>query len=281
MTYNKPQDVTYTDMCIYIDENVYKSSHNEYLVYEYLYHIVLMLARKASLFSHNKYYDGFAIFGATRIYRRLTNKKQFEFDSEGIPRMHKIKSVLNYAKTILYPLKVDFEQEEYCQNLSKEAYAEAEYNYNNVIKSSLNDINIVDFSYTMQDVGKTCEKFLSTIPYSKDSKEWMNIYVSVMLTFMNYVTLRNKFVRRIEHLQSTLRLKDTHIEGFFKDERNSAPILFHLDSSMSNYITVLARQLKHIVAKDLSSILNTDVSYDYQLMDIAKELSDIGGSNED
>lgn len=267
MTYDKPKNVKYTDMCIYIDENVYEPNHDQVLVYQYIYHVVLMLAKQASLFTEHRYYDGFAIFGANRIYRRLTNKKQFEYNSDGTPKMTKIKSVLNYAKKILYHLKVDYEQQEYSQALSKDSVDNTDYNYDNIIKSSLSGINLVNFELTMSDVGKTCKKFLQTIPYPVNSAEWLNIYVSVMLTFMNQVTLKNKQLQRIAHLESTCRLRDYHIENFYNTERYSEPVLFHLDSSMSNYITVLARQLRHIVGNDLSSILHTDISYDYMLVD--------------
>ena len=61
MIYQKPKDVTYTEMCMYIDDNVYKDNFDERLVYEYIYHIVYMLAKKAQYFKKNSYYDDFAI----------------------------------------------------------------------------------------------------------------------------------------------------------------------------------------------------------------------------
>lgn len=270
MTFDKPEDISYTEMCIYIDENIYEDEFDADLIYQYLYHIVLMLARKHQLFGKHCYYDGFALFGATRIYFRLTNKKQFQHNDDGTPKMQKIKSVLNYAKNILYPLKVDYEQSEYCQSIVTTSNdKDIVYNYDNIVKQYLDGLHLVEFDMTMQDVCKTCKVFLSTIPYKRDSVEWLNIYTSVMLTFLNSVTLRNKSKKRIEHLQSTTRLKDSHITSFFEDERDSAPILFHLDSSMSDYITVLTRQLRRIVAKDLSSILHTAVTSDIQLSELS------------
>ena len=82
MTFIRPKDVTYTDMCIYIDNNIYTDNYDVNTVYEYLYHIIFMLAKQSQLFNKHKYYDSFAIFGASRVYFRLTNKKQFELKSK-------------------------------------------------------------------------------------------------------------------------------------------------------------------------------------------------------
>lgn len=266
MTFNKPSNLTYTDMCIYIDENVYKESFDETLVYEYLYHIILMLAKKAQIFEKHHYYDDFAVYGASRVYFRLTNKKQYQYKDDGTPKMEKIKSVLNYIKGILYPLKVDFQQSEYCQTISKECYVEdITYTFNNLIGNCIDEFNFCEFGLTFNDISKTCKKFLQTIPYKSNSSEWLNIYISVMLTFLNNVTLSNNKIKRLEHLTSTGRIQEQHFVDSYNDEKQQRPILFHLDPSMSNYITVLARQLKHIIAKDLTDILQINISTDIRL----------------
>lgn len=259
MTYKKPNNVSYTDMCIYIDDNIYTDNYSEELVFEYLYHIILMLALKAKLFTKHCYYDGFAIFAASKVFFRLTNKKQSELTDSGEPVMKRVKSVLNYIKSTLYYLKVDYEQKEYAQSLVAEE-CDTSYNYDNVVRNSARDLSLVEFEMTMHDIAKTCKAFLKTIPYRQSSSEWLNIYTSVLLTFMNSITLRNKNLRRIEHLSSTQRLKDTHLQDMFLLEKYDKPVLFHLDASMSDYIVVLTRQLRKLVAKDLSSIIHTNVS---------------------
>ncbi len=209
-----------------------------------------MLASKASLFARHQYYDSFALFAANRLYFRLTNPKQFELIN-GEPRMKKISSILNYANKVLYPIKVDFEQSEYAQTVLSRPEEELEYNYDNVIKSSLEGVYRVEFDMVLHDIGKTCRLFLSTLPYKKNSAEWLNIYVSVMLTLLDSITLKNKNVRRIKHLESTNRLHERHLDSMFGNEKQCEAILFHLPESMRDYITVLTRQLRRIVARDL------------------------------
>lgn len=267
MTYTKPKDVSYVDMCIYIDNNVYNpEGFDEEKVYEYLYHIEHMLARTGRIFNDYKYYGDFAIYSANKLYFRLTNPKQFEFDENNNPKMDKVKSILNFAKSTLHHFRIDFQQSEYCQCISKDAYIdEISYDFNNLLQSELDDLNCCEFGLTFSNIDKTCKQFLNTIPVKRDSSEWLNIYVSVMLTFLNTVTLNNIQKRRIKHLTNTGRLRDEHIYNAYESARNSKAILFHLDESMNDYILVLSRQLRHLIAKDLTDILHTNISNDMVL----------------
>lgn len=266
MMYKKPKDITYTEMCIYIDNNIY-GEYDESLVFEYLYHIMKMLALKSRCFSHTEDYEEFALYAASRLLMRLTNPKQFKKNADGTPMMDKIKSILNYAKKVLQPMRIDYQQSEYSQVVSQEELpGELNYNFDNLISKTLSGLPLCDFKSTMMDVGKTCRHFLQTIPYGTKSAEWMNIYVSVMLTFLNSVTLRNKSNRELNRLEETGYLRDYHIDNDYEQERNEPPILFHLPDHMANYIQVLSRQLQSIVARDLSEILHTKVHADYQLV---------------
>lgn len=255
MIYKKPKDTSYTDMCIYIDNHIYEE-YDESLVFEYLYHLAKMLAIKHKYFHSAGDYDNFAIYVASAMFLRLTTEKS----------LPKVKSVLNYMKSVIYPLKVDFQKSEYSQVVSKDSYVEElNYNFNSILSRSISSLDISDFGITLLDVGATCRKFLSTIPYDKNSSIWMNIYISVLLTFLDSVTLRNKSKRRLNHLDDTNFLKDYHIDNFYEEERSGDPILYHLPEHMKNYISVLSRQLRAIIAKDLCDILQTKVYSDYDL----------------
>lgn len=50
MTYKMPRGVTYTEMAIYIDNHIRDERRDECLIFEYLYHLSYMLARKGSYF---------------------------------------------------------------------------------------------------------------------------------------------------------------------------------------------------------------------------------------
>lgn len=112
--YHKPPDMRYVDMCIYIDANLDKIVNvNEYpeiesKVYEYLYHILYALACKQNFFPHFDDYHLFALYGATELYISMRNKQknagQIVRGKEIVP----IKSCLNFIKSVLFPLKVNY-----------------------------------------------------------------------------------------------------------------------------------------------------------------------------
>ena len=279
MTFEKPKDTTYINMCIYIDNHIYEEDCDFNLVYQYLYLLAYMLASSTQMLKY-KYLDSFALFAANKMYFRLTNKKQFELNDQGEYKVSRVKSIMNYLKSSIYFLKVDFEQSEYYQEISISANEDSlSYNYDNVISNTLSGIDLIEFEMTMGDVTKTCEKFLKTLPYDTNSVEWLNIYISTLLTFLNMVTLDNKSAKRIEHLNQTRGIRQYHYENFYEQQNLQKAVLFHLSDSMSDYIIVLARQLKHLVGRDLSDILHTKVGNDYILVqslseDYAKETYD-------
>ena len=83
MMYEKPKDVTYTQMAIYIDQHAYdenQSEEKDNLIFEYLYHLIEMLAYKAKFFTRNQYYNDFALYVASSVFMRLKNPKQFQYN---------------------------------------------------------------------------------------------------------------------------------------------------------------------------------------------------------
>jgi hypothetical protein len=240
-------------MCIWIDENAYKEGCNEELLFEYLYHISRMLAYKRRFFERADYYDDFAIFMATRIFMRLKNKKQFSENS----KLDKIRSVLNYAKSILYSSKVQFEELNYAQNYVSLDEKDVPYDYSlhDSIISTVDDLSISDFKVYLGDMVKTARGFLYKLPH-KDKAEIDNIYTSCMLSFLNSVVLSNKNKEKMKNLIESGRLTPEHIDKIYKSERDNSIILYHIDQSMKPYITVLVNELRHLFAKDLTTILN-------------------------
>lgn len=261
MTFTYPYGMTYAQMCIFIDENAYSDNPDHDTIYSYLYHIMYMLARKARFYNTHHMYDYYALFSANRLYFRLFNPKQYQFNEDGSPKMTKLTSILNYAKKLMYVLKLDFEQSEYCQTISKEVYPDtlATYNFETILANRVDSISANEFNLSLLDIARTCRKFIDTIPKKKSSAEWLNIYTSVMLTFINHVTMTNKQKARLNHLRGTRRLTESHIDSVYASLSNDEPILFHLDESYKDYITILTNQLKLYVNSELNELIKTNM----------------------
>jgi len=113
MLYKKPNNLKYTTMAIYIDENIYKPDHDQETIYKYLYFLAIMLAHKENLFNIEDEYEEFAIYYASQLYLRLTNKKQFEYNDAGEPKLKRVKSILNYMKSTIGQRAAEFDKYEY------------------------------------------------------------------------------------------------------------------------------------------------------------------------
>lgn len=267
MTYNKPYGVKYVDMCIYIDNNIYDNEFDENLVFEYLYLIVVMLAAKEHYFKCDREYDDFGIFCATKLYFRLTNPKQFQYDDSGQPLLKHIVNILDYIKSMLFRYLSDFVHSEYYTGTSFKATEDnLHYGFNNILIQSTTSIDDIEFNITLSDINSICKEFLDTIPYPRNGVMWINIYVSVLLTFLDSVTLNKWQVGILQHLKGTGNYTDDKLWEMYDENRIVEPTLFHLPETMSNYISVLARQLRSIISDKLSDILHTKISNDFILV---------------
>lgn len=261
MLYELP-DVRYVDMCIYIDNTVYKdvlTEEEETLIFQYLFFLCHMFASKGKFFEKAQYYDDFSVYCATKIFLRLRNPKQFQYDENGNPKLRRVKSVLNYIKSIIDARRVDFQQEFYAQLYQPDdvddLIVDTEYRFADMLSDSIDALSIVEFNTCLGDIIQTARAFLKDIPYYSNKHLWENIYTSCILTFLNQVTVRNKELKRVQKLKS--ELNNDQIERLYRNESKSSTILYHLDESMRDYVTVLVRELKHVIAKDLSLYSDT------------------------
>lgn len=236
-------------MAIWVDEHAYSNNCDENTLYEYLYHLSNMLAHQSAYFSKADDYDQFALFSASRLFLRLNNPKQFEYDADGHPCMEQIKSILNYAKKVMYPYKVDFESEFNLVNKDIQVISAGNFDLGSHLMESTSLFDQLHFSFVFSDIVGIVRAHLSKIPYKKNSSEWMNIYLSCMLTLLDSITLSKKDIERYE-LSKRDQVK--LLEKIYTDLRYAKPILYHLDESMQNYITVLVNELRHVIASELS-----------------------------
>lgn len=130
-----------------------------------------MLARKGKFFHKSQYYDDFAAYLATQLYFRITNPKQFDENS----KMQKIKSILNYMKSIIYARKVMFEQEHYSQVVTPsteedDVEYDVHYSFSDMLSESVDELSRVEFDLCLHSIDKTIKKFLKRIPYYSDKK---------------------------------------------------------------------------------------------------------------
>lgn len=291
MIYTKPKDVTYTQMAMFIDEHAYDedaTTEQNNLIFEYLFHIIEMLAYKAKFFSRYQYYEDFALYVASSVYLRLKNPKQFKYNKDGTPKLKKIKSILNYIKTILYPKKVDFEQECYDQTFQQNSETQLNsdvgigYTFADSLVDSVDELNKVDFKLCLKDLTNTIRAYIFDLPFRDDVVFTNNLYLSCLLTFLSSITPKTYELDRISRLKLAQH-RDIEIDEMLRDTFTlDDVILFHMDNTYKKYVYLLTKRIKHLIANDLSLILNDELGSESVLKSILiQDIIDKGIAQED
>lgn len=286
MLYKRPKGVRYVDMAIYIDNHIYTDDYDPDLVFQYLYHLVVMLSYKYKFFNRSEYYEEFAIHAATDYYMRLTNPKQYIMKEDGTPKLKKVKSILNYIKSTLYPRKVDFEQKFYSQAIVQMVDEDnteeptSGYLISDVISKTLDGMTAIEFDACLSGISGIVYSFVSKLPYKVGTKKWNDIYLSCLLSLLSMMTLPKKDIERINSYKNEFR-KD-NMDEFYKVRGNLPEdvILYHLNENMRSYIFVLVNEIKHLISKQLTQCMNTYVPTSVLSMNLY-ELNNIAQNNGD
>lgn len=257
MLFKKP-NIKYTDMCIYVDSIVNReeppTEQELNKCFEYIYHIGFMLAHKHKYFNKSYYYEEFAIFLATEVmYRLFFNPKLKETSEDGEPSLTKIKSVLNYIKSILYARKVMFEQQAYSQQILKNSEeSNFSYAYNEDLYQSLKE---TDVSLYFNSISKTVKHIVYNKNFYKNDKILMkNIYVSCLLTVLNGITFTEYDILKLNNTYSSIESKYRLLGRLYSKNRDNALVLYHLDKNYSDYIRVLVNKVYKQIKDELSSL---------------------------
>ena len=196
------------------------------------------------------------------INRLFYNPKLNKLDENGEPILKPIKSVLNYMKSIIYGRKCVFEKENYSQKITT---FDNNLNYANTINLKLKDSLLYNqesnVDMYLETVSSTVKKVVYTNNHYLNDKLLMkNIYISCLLSVVNSFTFTQT---DLKNMQNTYTLPDTkykYIAKLYKLNRDNCTLLYHLDNSFYNYITVLVRKIFNELQKDLVYLSKEDVT---------------------
>ena len=251
MLFKKPNHLKFTDLCIYIDQNTPKITNpGEYpeieeTIYNYLWLLVKALAIKKRMFQNFEDYDMYAFYSATRLFTAIRKNQQNQGKVIKGKTIKPIKSCLNYTKALLYPMKVEYQMENFREVIEEEfvstkfdalAYKEQ---LKNQIRNSA-EINHTFKSYVEQAVAKSnilLEDILKRSPFNESTPEYKNLKISIMLTSL--------------HILKTDKKLNTSVQS---------AVLWHLPKSMSNYTKILT--------KEFFMALKSEIIECYKMVDI-------------
>lgn len=266
MTYNKPTDKTYVEMCIYFDEHIYGEYRDDNILYQYLYHIIYMLACKKRYFNSWDEYDAFALYMATKVYLRYINPEHQGPED-------RIKSVLNYCKTLLYPTKVDFQKETYAERFGSDPNRDDDFS---ILESDMvdsvqsshinNELMMEDLINEFKGLSKLIWREVNRTPYSTDDVLRRRLFMSTLITLIKGLTLNNSVKSKLQKkTEKGLDTESTVLEVLYK-ERETSTTLWRLDVKYTGIVAMLAFKVRkqcgeniHLVRREFE-LSDKDVS---------------------
>lgn len=233
MLWKKPNNMKYTDMCIFIDENVPKivnpgeNPELENTIYNYLWLLVKALAIKKCMFTDFQDYDMYAFYAANRLFFALRKNQLNQGKVIKGKLIRPIKSCLNYTKALLYPMKIEYQRESFREVIEEEFVSKKfdAFAYKEQFKNKARDNSgiIQQFKEYLNDVFKQNSKLLDEVlrksPFNESTPEYQNLKISILLTSIQI--LKNK--KKLDAIPQSV-------------------ILWHLPKSMSNYTKILLKE---------------------------------------
>ena len=233
MLWKKPANMKYTDMCIFIDENVPKivnpgkNPDLENTIYNYLWLLVKALAIKKCMFTDFQDYDMYAFYAANRLFFALRKNQLNQGKIIKGKLIRPIKSCLNYTKALLYPMKIEYQRESFREVIEEEFVSKKfdAFAYKEQLKDKARDTAGVTLQFkehlygTLTKNGDLLDQILKKSPFNESTPEYKNLKISILLTSLQILKSKKKL-----------------------DAAPQSVVLWHLPKSMSNYTKVLLKE---------------------------------------
>lgn len=233
MQWKKDANLKYTDLCIYIDENIPnivnpgENPEIENKIYNYLWLLVKALAIKKCMFKNFQDYDSYAFYAANRLFFALRKNYWNQGKTIKGKQIRPIKSCLNYTKALLYPMKIEYQNEEYREIISEEFVSKKfdAYVFREKLRSDARSSQDGDrtfkiyLSSSFENIDKLLDKVLNKSPFAPNSGDFKKLKISLLLNALT--ALKNK--KKLDSEVPTI-------------------ILWKLPKSMGNYVRILLKE---------------------------------------
>lgn len=266
MLFKKPANLKFTDLCIYIDENVAKIKNPgenpelENTIYNYLWLLVKALAIKKCMFNDFQEYDTYAFYAANRLFFALRKNLINQGKTIKGKQIRPIKSCLNYTKALLYPMKIEYQRESF-KEIIEEEFVSKKFDamkYKEQLKASAREQCGVtsQFKQHAQEAfkrnGELLDKILKKSPFNPSMPEYQNLKITILLNSIHILKNRNKL-----------------------DANNQSIVLWHLPKSMSGYAKVLLKEFFMALKVEIMECYKEANLSDYDIENILYSTSEV------
>lgn len=211
MMWKRPSGVKVTSLCIFIDKNIDKicgeerDEELENKIYNYIWLIIRSLVQKKNYFKNYHDYDEYSFFASNRIYFALIKSRKNAGRIIRGREIQPIRSVLNYIKALLYPMKVEYQNQNFDQVSSGDFNDEAHsaFGYGEVLTEDARASQGVANRYReylassigIRNIDQIITKILKQCHYSENSIEYKNLKYSILISAIRALRDKNKLVK--------------------------------------------------------------------------------------
>ena len=232
-SWKKDPNLKYTDLCIFIDQNIPNIANPgehpeiENQVYNYLWLLVKALAIKKCMFSNFNDYDGYATHSANRLFFALRKNYLNQGKTIKGKLIRPIKSCLNYTKALLYPMKVEYQNENFREIIAEEFVSKKfdSFMYKEKLKADAavaqgtSEKFLTYIQSSFSSIDEILDKVLKNSLFVTNPTIYRKLKISLMLNTLNSLKVK----KRLESELPTI-------------------IVWKLPKSMSGYIRVLLKE---------------------------------------
>ena len=152
------------------------------------------------MFENYADYDGFSFYGATRIYTALRNNLKNRGHVVKGKEIKPIKSCLNYMKALLYPMKIEYQNETFREVISEEFVSKKfdSFTFKEQMREEVRSnqgVNETFISYvrsSIEQIGSIADRVLAKSPFSPRSIDYKKLKMSLMLNATNSLKAKKK-----------------------------------------------------------------------------------------
>ena len=173
-----------------------------------------------------------------------------------------IKSALNFIKATLFPLKINYQKENFSTVVDPELHPNTPVLHTaltEAIQQQYRPAFLDAFNETAKQIPELIREVIYTTPFRNDRLFCKKLYLSITLTLLNDITLpkkvRKKLMNSVQKLSSTSGVK--HLISTYANNLEPA-ILWHIDNSFQNYVRILTIKVKKLISKKFNYAIHSD-----------------------
>lgn len=257
MLYNKDSK-RYTEMCQIFDREFYEPNRDDEKLFKYMYLTFFMLASKSNFFQRYEDYDKYAQYAAQVVYTRFMRKWQ---------NGERVKSMLNYAKGSMRPLRIMYQNQEFEQIFGGPTMdmSSATEDLRNSVPTEFSGALEDEVADELMSISETVERVVSSVPGTHSGSEDHRLYVSVMLSLLNASTLSKSQLATLEE-EAKARAKAmrrtrkrgpvvSSVQRFLTENREEPMVLWGLDSTKEPLVRLLTNRVRMVLSDSIKEAI--------------------------